>query len=137
MPAEANIVVIESPQHQKLIGAELQKGNHHIVDQASTKEDALNLISKLEELVKKFGDIVVVAGSPENQDPDGRVGQMIVDAINKAHPEIPIVAFTGLDQYPGAYAVFNKFGAGLTLSEVVDRLPPRLPAQNSQVGQTD
>lgn len=69
-----------------------ENGGHTIVAEASSLEEALNLIPHLEE---KGVNVAVVDGNLSPDDSSGRDGTTVAEEIRKEAPNVKIVAYSG------------------------------------------
>lgn len=98
-----------------------ENGGHTIVAEASSLEEALNLIPHLEE---KGVNVAVVDGNLSLNDSSGRDGATVAEEIRKRAPNIKIVAYSGEKQDYGDVYVPKPypFEERVKLEEIVKEL---------------
>jgi len=92
MQPEAKVAIIEDSALQRLIETSImKKHNHDVIVEASTFNEARDLIP---ELAEKGVEVVLLDGNLSENKHDGLDGRILAEEIRGMHPEIKIIGVT-------------------------------------------
>lgn len=113
-PDNARVLVVEDdPDLREAIQGTLEKGGHNVVAVASTRDQAIALISSRLKI-----DVATLDGNLHDEIYDGEDGQVVLAVIRANRPEVKIVGVSS-DGVPGADVNVSKFDIHKDLSQAV------------------
>lgn len=104
-PEKAKVFIAEdSNSYQELVKVFLEEAGHTVALSATTIEEALACVDRLEELGI---DVAVLDGNLSENEYRGYEGQMIRTAIRDKAPNVKIIGMSG-NKFPGADVDLGK-----------------------------
>jgi DNA-binding NtrC family response regulator len=119
-PVEANIFFVENEEECLVEATELlENEGHHVVETASTLEEAL---ARIPDLDKKGVNVALVDGSLRENRSGTSDGELVTQEIKKQHPEIKVIGYAGLEEICNADVNCLKIKGPEELIEVVTNI---------------